>query len=103
MNIFMVSFTLEDDVIGGRSHSARWTDLYECIRVMSARWWKDTSSFIIFETEHDISQICYHIKGSIALGYDIVLVMSPDGRTSRLIGHTDDKDIFEMLPYLKEE
>ncbi|MFN3764510.1 MAG: hypothetical protein ACK4R3_02965 [Aliihoeflea sp.] len=92
-----LSFRLADN----STYSERYDKLLEAIRERSSKWWLETSAFLVFDTTHDIDQIAAAAKAAVDPRFDIVLIGMTDFKSARLIGASQDKDIFGLIPFVK--
>ncbi|TCQ25055.1 hypothetical protein [Rhizobium sp. PP-CC-3G-465] len=101
MTTYWLSFTLDSRTISGKSYDDRWAALNTAINNISTNWWRETTAFIVFETDANLSQIVSDIKAVVSSSYDIVLIRSLDTKSARIIGPVKDQDIFKLMPYLE--
>jgi hypothetical protein len=78
----------------------RYTALYAAIQTRATRWWLDPTSFIAFESDSSIDQLCTALKGALAASHDMFLLREIDRKEARLFGKQKDPDIKILMPYL---
>jgi hypothetical protein len=99
MAVYWVTFRIADQ---GNS-AAR----YELIRaalgdLAGGKWWVEPTSFVMFECEQPINTVAGHISAAINNETDVALVSTLNGSSARLIGASEDPDIFKFMPQAKE-
>ncbi|MCR4265341.1 hypothetical protein [Nitratireductor sp. ZSWI3] len=98
MATYWLSFRLQDD----STYNQRYKDLTDTVQRLSTKWWVEASSFIVFASAADIDKIASEIADVIYVDTDLVIVGMPDFKSARLIGHHEDDDIFELMPFIKK-
>ncbi|MCA0058387.1 MULTISPECIES: hypothetical protein [unclassified Mesorhizobium] len=98
MATYWLSFRLQDD----RTYNQRYENLTETVERLSTKWWVEASSFIVFASEAGIDKIASEIADVIYIDTDLVIVGMPEFKSARLIGHHEDDDIFELMPFIKK-
>lgn len=93
-----LSFRIADD----RTYRQRYEALVAAIQTHSTKWWLDTSSFFVFESVHSIDTIASAVKEAIDEDTDVILIGMTDFKSARLIGANQDKDIFDLIPFVKK-
>lgn len=93
-----LTFRLEDNA----TYSDRYDALIETIRERSSKWWLETSAFLLFDTGYTIDQIATDVKGVIDPNRDIILIGMPEFKSARLIGNSQDRDLFDLVPFVKK-
>lgn len=102
MAIYWLTFRIEQRTVSGDSDDYRRERLYEAIRTLADRhWWVEPTSFILFQSEHDIDQIIGLVREAIAEPHDIVLIRNAEHKTARVLGKVDP-DLFKLMPYLEQ-
>lgn len=101
MNIYGISFRLEDGDVNGRSRDARYDALQAAILDGTTNFWDQTSSFFVIETRRSIDEITRKCKQAIEPSTDLVLVRELAGSPTRISGNNRDPDIFKLMPYIK--
>jgi hypothetical protein len=100
MAIYWLTFRVAEN-LGG---NARRLALYEAVRqlvVRDSRWWKDPTSFILFQSEYSIDDIAENVKETIDVHEDIVLIRDAERRSARVMGQFD-RDLFGLMDYMRE-
>jgi hypothetical protein len=97
MAIYWLTFRLQEDA----DYDDRYQALVDAIQRITTRWWVEPSSFMLFESSRDIDGVAASVKAAIAESKDLVLIGMPDYKTARLIGKSDDDDIFKLMPFTK--
>jgi len=98
MATYWLSFRLTDD----RTYSERYKNLTDTVQNLSTKWWVEASSFIVFASASSIDQIASAISDVIYIDTDVVILGMPEFKSARLIGHHEDEDIFELIPFIKK-
>lgn len=98
MATYWLSFRLQDDP----TYSERYKNLTEAVRKLSTKWWVEASSFIVFASPSSIDEIAASVADTIYLDTDLVIIGMPDFKSARLVGHHEDDDIFELVPFIKK-
>lgn len=98
MATYWLTFRLAADA----SYDRRYEALVETVRNQTKKWWLETSSFFLFESDGDIDAVAKSVKAAINPSTDIVLIGMPDYKSARIIGASTDKDLFELMPFTKK-
>jgi len=96
MAVYWMSFRLKDDP----TYEQRYQGLYDAVQSVSSKWWIEATSFIVFESDLIIDGLVKAIK-SVVDKDDLVIIGMPEFKSARLIGNTEDKDIFLLMPFIK--
>jgi len=103
MAVYWLTFRISDEIIGGRDWDDRYKALMKEVYDRSGDdWWVDPTSFAVFDCNSSISTLASAFKAAIAPSKDLVLLRRMDEKAARIIGKTDDDDIFQLMPYLKK-
>ncbi|MAO54171.1 MAG: hypothetical protein CMM61_00550 [Rhodospirillaceae bacterium] len=97
MSIYWVSFRIDHT----GNYQYRYDALVEGIRGLAARFWEETTSFIVLETAASIDTLAADALSAIDPNNDVVLVRNMDSKSARVIGLVEDDDIYVLMPYLK--
>jgi hypothetical protein len=97
MAVYWISFRLHDD----QSYQKRYDALYAAVQGISSKWWLDSTSFIVAESSASIDTLAGTIE-TVVGSKDLVLIGMPEYKSARLIGETDDSDIFQLMPFVKK-
>ena len=97
---YWLTFRIDEHTINGKSYNERYTALYAAIQTRATRWWLDPTSFIAFESDSSIDQLCTALKGALAASHDMFLLREIDRKEARLFGKQKDPDIKILMPYL---
>lgn len=98
MATYWLSFRLNDD----STYDERYGSLIETIREQAISWWVDTTAFIVFDSQLKIDGIAGSISKVINNSTDLVILGMPDYKSARLIGETEDEDIFKLISFIKK-
>ena len=100
MDTYWLSFRIADTA----SYERRYEALISAIGQVADQscWWFETTSFYLFQSEHDIDAIAAHIGASINQSLDLVVIGKTDYKTGRVVGRCDDGDIFKLVPFMKK-
>ena len=101
MSIYEISFRLEDGEVNGRSYEERYEALQSAILDGTIKFWDQTDSFFLIETQRPIDMIAKTCKLAIEPSTDLVLVRELAGTATRISGNNRDPDIFKLMPYVK--
>jgi hypothetical protein len=107
MATYWMTFRLGDDDAAkratyGDTHDDRYDALVDEIRRHSSRWWEEATSFILFESSHDISSLARACKTAIDPNWDVVLIHDLDKKSSVVVGNAQDQALFVLMPYAKK-
>ena len=102
MTVYWLTFRISEKKTTKGSDKDRRDNLYSTIGGLSTRWWKDPTSFIIFESSRSIDKISKECKAVVSSNIDIVLIRKMENKSARLIGKTDDMDIYSLIDYLED-
>lgn len=97
MQTFWITFRLRDDA----SYTQRYDNLIETIRSSADRWWVEPSSFLVFSSSETIDTIAARVKKVIDIAEDLVVIGMPEYKSGRLIGRSEDPDIFSLVPFMR--
>lgn len=98
MASYWVTFRLERTSTYGIRHEA----LTQAVAGLGPRWWTEPTSFILFESVASIDEVAEVVKDAIDPAIDMALVGMPDYKSARVIGHLEDNDLFELMPFTKK-
>lgn len=98
LNLYWVSFRVEET----GNHAARRKALEEAIKdCTSGTWWKDPTSFVLFQSDLAINIIAGHLKTAIDEDTDIAVIGMPNFKSARVIGNVVDADLFSLWDWIK--
>lgn len=72
------------------------------INEMSSTWWVEPSSFLVFSSGETIDTIAAKVKSVVDPKTDLVTIGMTDYKSARLVGKSDDPDIFALIPFMKK-
>lgn len=98
METFWISFRIADT----NTYNDRYEALIETIRSVASKWWLEPSSFIVFSSSQKIDNIAASLKEAIDPEIDLAILGMPDYKSVRLVGLTEDPDIFKLIPFAKK-
>ena len=98
MATYWITFRLAENA----TYTRRYDELVNAVRLLSTKWWVDATSFIVFASNETIDSVAETVQNAINLKTDIAVVGMPDYKSARLIGETDDEDIFALIPFIKK-
>ena len=104
MSVYWLSFRLKDSEGYERTYSKRLQDLDDEIKVScgnGSKWWFETSSFFIFDSQESLTTIVTRVKRAIDVDVDLVVIRLMNNQDGRVIGNCTDPDIFTLVPHLK--
>jgi hypothetical protein len=101
MSSYWVTFRIADRVVNGRTYDVRYEALKDAIKRHASKWWLEPTSFIAFSSANDIGAISAACKAAIVPQYDMFLIRKMDEKSAIICGANEDRDIYEMMPYLK--
>lgn len=101
MATYWITFRIEQRTVNGRSYAERYEALQQAVLGSATRYWQEPTSFIAFETSASIDAVSTVCKASIAPSHDLFLVREMDKQNARICGQNGDKDIQDLMPYLK--
>lgn len=97
MNTYWLSFRLNDDAAYGR----RYDELIDTVRQRASKWWLESSSFIVFASGDGIDSLAASLKTAIDASKDLIVLGMPEFKSARLIGASNDPDIYDLMPFIK--
>jgi hypothetical protein len=97
MNVYWLSFCIAKDA----TYQDRYDALDAMIGSLTVRWWKETTSFILFSSERSIDEIAAFVESVIDIDQDIVLIGMPQVKSARIIGSWTDPDLTELMPFVR--
>lgn len=100
---YWLSFRLNDSGQWADTYDHRYDALIDVIKTScNGKWWFETSSFFLFASTRTADQLVSSIKMAIAESVDLVVLGKTDYKTGRVIGNCKDKDIYELVPFMKK-
>lgn len=97
MATYWMNFRIKDD----KTYSDRYDALMTAIGDISTGHWADTTSFIVFASAEKMDSVAETLKNAINPDTDLIVIGMPDFKIARLIGETQDNDIFDLIPFIK--
>lgn len=98
---YWVSFRVNDSEKKA-TYVKRRQSIYDAMESMASKFWKETTSFIVFESELESTKsVTTHLTRQLLEGYDTVVVRKVDHTNCFIWGLIDDPDIFELMPTLQ--
>lgn len=95
---YWLSFRLHED----SGYESTYNKLQEAIKdSVNGKWWFETTSFFTFASNYSMNDLASKIKSSIRPDRDLVLIGMTDYKSARLIGKSNDRDIDQLIPFLK--
>lgn len=86
------------------NYSQRYDKLMDNLRELagSSHWWVESTSFVVFESAQDIDGVAASVKATLDPSKDLALVGMPEFKSARIIGASTDKDLFNLIPFVKK-
>ena len=101
--IYWLNFRIEDGETARKpNHKARYEALVEIVEEYALTWWRQSPSLYIFDTNIAIDNLAPLFKKCINAESDYVILGQLDQKEARISGRYNDKDIFQIVPFLKE-
>lgn len=101
--IYWLNFRIEDDETKRKpNQKARYEALVEVVEEYALTWWRQSPSLYIFDTNIDIDHMAPLFKKCINPELDYVILGQLDQKEARISGRYNDKDIFQIVPFMKE-
>lgn len=97
MAAYWLTFRIADE----GDDNKRRSDLYDAIEAISASWWLEPTSFVLFDSNFDIDQIAQHVAVAIDAEIDLILLRSLNSQNARVIGSWSDTTLAELMPYVR--
>ncbi|MBA2125509.1 hypothetical protein DLM45_04620 [Hyphomicrobium methylovorum] len=97
-DVYWLTFRIHHDA----DYEHRYNRLVDLIQSLTTKWWAEPTAFIVFRCDLDIDTLAGRVKAKIDPSKDLALVGMPDYKSARLIGASSDKDIFELMPFVKK-
>ncbi|MBY0349494.1 hypothetical protein [Tabrizicola sp.] len=99
MRTYYVSFVIRDDP----TYTDRYNTLIKSLQDLSpGRWWAETTSFIIFESDLGTDAIVAVIEDAINVAKDIAILGATDFKVMKVIGASKDADIYKLVDFAKK-
>lgn len=99
---FLISFRIADAVVDNLDYDDRYENLKTQIKMLAeGKYWEETTSFFAIKSSLSIDALAGELEAAIAPNYDIILLIKTEFKAARIIGALEDRDIFELIPYLK--
>lgn len=96
--LYFVAFRLKQD----STREARYAALEGALADASGgKWWKDPTSFIVFQSTLTIDQIATLVSDAIRETTDIAVIGMPEVKSARVVGVVEDDDLFELWDWIK--
>jgi len=102
MAVCWISFRIAKKTVGGKTYDQRYEALENAVQDISSMYWKETTSFIVFETDTAFKSAAKTFKDKIEPGHDLFLMRKMDAKEAIICGKNDDNDIYEMMNYLEK-
>lgn len=100
LRTYWVSFRIADNY----DYDARYRGLIDDIKsLIDGKYWDETSSFILFSSTSSIDTVVSSLKNSIDEDEDVILVGCTHFKTMRVIGNSQDDDIFSLVDFASKE
>jgi hypothetical protein len=98
MATYWLTFRIAEDP----DYAKRYERFVNAIEKITLKWWVEPTSFLLFESEHNIAQVAEAAKAAFNPRTDMALIGMPDFKSARLIGASTDHDIFDLMPFTKK-
>lgn len=102
MAAYWITFRIADVTVSGRTYEDRYNALVKTVTENSTKWWGETTSYYAFTSSQGIDAVAAKCKAAIASSHDLFLVREMDKKSARICGKNDDKDIYDLMPYLED-
>ena len=102
MAVYWITFRIAEKTINQRSYEERYEALQAAILGRAGTCWSEPTSFVAFDSPQSIDQIATACKAAIAPSADLFLIRQMDTKAARICGANADRDIFKLMPYLKQ-
>lgn len=102
MKTFWITFRIGDSLAGGRSYEQRYDAFMSVIAKYADDYWDDPTSFAIFTSAANISEIAVDCRRAISPTYDMFLIRELDKQSAVVCGLGIDESIFRLMPYVKK-
>ena len=99
MAVFWISFRIADKTVNGKTYNQRRDGLETAIGSVSSAWWKETTSFIVFETRQTLETVARTIKREIAPACDLFLIRRMDAKAAIICGNNDEPEIYDLFKH----
>jgi len=101
--IYWLNFRIEDGETARKpNQKARYEALVEIVEEYALTWWRQSPSLYIFDTNIDMDHMAPLFKKCINPESDYIILGRLDKQEARIMGRYNDKDIFQIIPFLKE-
>ncbi|HYP58369.1 MAG TPA: hypothetical protein VEQ35_08805 [Beijerinckia sp.] len=100
---YWLNFRIEDNEVARKpNQKQRYEALVEIVEEYALTWWRQSPSLYLFDTNIDIDKIAPLFKKCINPECDFFLLGQLGKEEVRIYGRYNDKDVFTVMPYLKE-
>lgn len=97
MAVCWISFRISEKTVGGKTYDDRYDALEKAVKDISSNYWKETTSFIVFETDTGFNTAARSFKAAIAPTVDLFLVRRMEAKKAIICGANDDDNIFDLM------
>lgn len=101
MTACWISFRIAKKTVAGKTYDQRYEALEKAVLEIADNHWKETTSFIVFETTVAFDTAARTFRSKIAPEHDLFLLRRMDNKKATICGDNEDEDIFDLIPYLK--
>ncbi len=103
MSVYTISFMIADKTLNGSTYDDRYDAFMKtAMNISPTIWWKDTTSFIVIQTDLSITDVSKKLKAVIVPSADLFLIIDTQVKAARICGKNDDKDLIKLIPFLVE-
>lgn len=102
MSTYWVTFRIEDKTVGGRTYDDRYKAFYDAIKTRCQMWWLPPTSFVVFDSTHDIDTLARAFKVALSEQHDLFLLGMTDFKSARIFGANNDQDVYKLIAFLKK-
>jgi hypothetical protein len=100
MATYWLTFRIAEDA----TYSDRYHGLESAISgiLTGGKWWKETTSFLLFASFHSLDQVAATVKAALAEDRDVALIGMIDVKGTRIVGSWADADLTTLLPNVQQ-
>lgn len=97
MRTYWITFRIADH----GNYQARYDALHLAIHERTDKVWEESSSFILFRSEHTIDQLASAVERALDTDIDVALIGMTEVKSARIVGDWSDPDLTELIPFVQ--
>lgn len=98
MKTYWFAFRLNHDI----DYNDRYDRVMNTLKGLSdGKWWVEPSAFVVFRSDLNIDAVASEISAAMDTRVDVGLLGMSEIKAARVLGASNDDDIFEFMPFAK--